>query len=322
MHPGFTEAGVNSRAGWTMLGLILFAQTISPMGYYGLSALAPFILDDWGINRQQFGMLVSAFSAGTFLLAFPAGILTDRIGVRAILLSGLSGVGLFITLAPWVGRFGWVLVIMLGAGFGYGLMNPAASKAVYFWFPPGRRAMALSIKQTSLPLCGALSGLLLPPVSHLLGWRQTWSATGTATLITAFLTAIIYRGPPLDNSYRVSGRALTSASVGLLKNRVMLRLILCGFFLTGIQISWHNYIALFLKDHLGFIFIGPVFGAIVDGTGGYAYGWLLTCLLAALAAITLISIRSQPVMGSGARGSRVGESPPSNPVSSNTVQKA
>ena len=52
-----TDPGEASKTSWMMLGLILLVQVVSPTGYYGLSALAPFILDDWGINRQQFGLI-------------------------------------------------------------------------------------------------------------------------------------------------------------------------------------------------------------------------------------------------------------------------
>ena len=387
-----------------MVGLILLVQTISPMGYYGLSALAPFILEDWGINRQQFGMMVSAFSTGTFLLAFPAGIFTDRIGVRTILIAGQVCVGLFITLAPWLPRYVWVLAIMFLAGTGYGLLNPPASKAVYGWSSPKQRALALSSKQSSLPLCGALSGLLLPPLSVLLGWRETWMATGLATLAGALVTGLVYKDPPASDPTATSSAGLSSSVMSLLRHSVILRLSFAGFLLTGIQISWHHYIVIYLKDHLGmtavlagaylalmqasailgrpalgvlsdtlfggkrrsvlvlvaianfllglwlvllpattafwvialifglfgltgiswhgvhltwmteiagrttagtaaglwicsahlgFIFLGPVFGTIVDYTGIYTHGWLFTCLLAALAALTLLSITSR-----------------------------
>jgi predicted MFS family arabinose efflux permease len=404
MYSDSPEERTSYRKNWIMVGWILFVQTICPMGYYGLSALAPFILEDWGINRQQFGMMVSAFSTGTFLLAFPAGILTDRIGVRTILITGQACVGTFITLAPWLPRYFQVLVVMFLAGTGYGLFNPPASKAVYGWAPPKQRALALSSKQSSLPLCGALSGLLLPPLSLLLGWRETWMTTGLITLAGAVFAVLVYRDPPASDSSITTSPAFFSSAFRLLRNGVMLRLIFCGFLLTGIQISWHNYIVIYLKEHLstttilagtylalkessaifgrpilglfsdtvfngsrrgvlvlvgianfllglwlavlptstplwtvafifvlfgftgiswhgvhltwmtemagrtsagtasglwicgahlGFIFLGPIFGAIVDATGTYTQGWLFTCLLAGLATLTLLSVRSK-----------------------------
>ncbi len=391
-----------SHRSWAMLGLILLVQIVSPTGYYGLSALAPFILDDWSINRQQFGMLLSAFSTGTFLLAFPAGIFTDRIGVISILLGGQAVIGVFVGISPWLPSYLLVLVAMFVAGAGYGLVNPAGSKAIYSWFPQNRRAMALSIKQSSLPLCGVLSGLLLPPLSLGIGWRRGWMAAGLATLTTAVLTKIYYKDPPANNLHSSTDTTQWASAITLLRHGAILRLGLSSFFLTGIQICWHGYITVYMKDHLGMtavtagaylalmqacaifgrpaqgaisdmvfkgsrrnvlvmigivslilgvwiallppktpmgqvalilslfgltglswhgvhltwmteiagseaagaasglwigschlaiIFIGPIFGAIVDHTGVYIYGWLFTCLLAGFATILLLCVR-------------------------------
>lgn len=240
-----------TRFSWIILGLVLLVQILSPMGYYGLSALAPFITDDWGISRQQLGLLMSAFSTGTVLLAFPAGMVTDRIGVRTILLAGQAAVGIFITLAPWLVEYLWALGAMFLAGLGYGLVNPAGSKAVYSWFPPRRRAAALGLKQISLPLCGVVSGLILPPVAVALGWRVAWMSIGLAGLSAALLTGLIYRDPPLSSAPAPSDPALPASGLGLLRQGNILRLIFSGFLFTGIQISWHSYLALYLRERLG-----------------------------------------------------------------------
>jgi predicted MFS family arabinose efflux permease len=238
------------RRSWMMLGLILLVQIVSPTGFYGLSALAPFILDEWGISRRQYGMIVSAFSTGTFLFAFPAGIFTDRVGVVKILLLGQTLIGIFICLAPWSPGYVPVLAVMFIAGTGYGLLNPAGSKAVYSWFPQHRRGVALSIKQSSLPLCGMLSGLLLPPLSLIFSWRQAWMFAGLATLTTALLTLLAYRDPPFNQVPEVAEGSASPPKASLLRRRAILQLSLAGFMLTCIHISWHSYIAVFLKDHL------------------------------------------------------------------------
>lgn len=242
---------VTPRASWIMLGLILLVQILSPMGYYGLSALAPFILEDWGINRQQLGLLLSAFSTGTFLLAYPAGMLTDRIGVRTILLTGQIFVGTFIALAPWLTDYLLVLAALFIAGLGYGLVNPAGSKAVYSWFPPQRRAAALGVKQISLPLCGVVSGLALPPLAQSLGWQKAWMSIGLAVLAAAVITFFMYGDPPVSDAPTTYDQARPSSALRLLRSKNILRLVLSCFLFTGIQISWYIYLAIYLKEHLG-----------------------------------------------------------------------
>lgn len=239
------------RMGWIILGLILLVQILSPMGYYGLSALAPFIIEDWGINRQQLGLLLSAFSTGTFLLAYPAGIFTDRIGVRTILLTGQICIGTFIVLAAWLTGYLLVLAALFIAGMGYGLVNPAGSKAVYSWFPPHRRAVALGVKQISLPLCGVVSGLALPPLAQSLGWQKAWMIIGLAVLGGVVITFFLYSDPPVSDSRATVDQARPSSALRLLRNGNILRLVFSCFLFTGIQISWYIYLAIYLKEHLG-----------------------------------------------------------------------
>ena len=276
------------RAAWIILGLILLVQILSSMGYFGISALAPFILEDWKISRQQLGFLLSAFSTGTFLLAFPAGMVTDRIGVRKILLAGQVWIAAFIALAPWATKYSLVLVALLLAGMGYGLVNPAGSKAVYSWFPPKRRAAALSIKQTSLPLCGALSGLALPTLAQSLGWQETWMSIGIAVLVGVLLTLLIYSDPPASDARATSDKARPSSALELLRNGDILRLTFCGFLFAGIQLSWHSYLAIYLKEHLGM-------------TAVMAGAFLALMQIFAIAGRPLLGVISDTLFGGGRR---------------------
>jgi predicted MFS family arabinose efflux permease len=289
MYSDFSLKLMTPRASWIILGLILLVQILSPMGYYGLSALAPFILEDWGISRLQLGLLLSAFSTGTFLLAYPAGIFTDRIGVRKILIAGQIGVGTFIVLAPWLNEYLLVLSALLLAGLAYGLVNPAGSKAVYTWFPSNRRAAALSLKQISLPLCGVVSGLALPPMAQSLGWRETWMSIGLAVLAGVVITFFVYSDPPVSDAPATHDQGHSSSPLGLLLSGKILRLAFSCFLLTGIQLCWHSYLAIFLKEHLQIkVVVAGTYIALMQGS--------------AIAGRPLLGVLSDSLFGGERRG--------------------
>ena len=83
-------------------------------------------------------------------------------------------------------------------------------------------------------------------------------------------------------------------------------LILGLFGLTGV--SWHGVHLTWMTEiagpaaagaasglwigscHLAIIFIGPVFGAIVDRTGVYTFAWMFTSLLSVFSIVLLLSV--------------------------------
>ena len=68
-------------------------------------------------------------------------------------------------------------------GLGYGLVNPATAKGVLEWFEPTRRATAMGIKQTGVPIGGLLASACAAAVV-VISWRMVllMISEGTITL--------------------------------------------------------------------------------------------------------------------------------------------
>jgi MFS family permease len=73
-------------------------------------------------------------------------------------------------------------------GSGYGMVNPVASHILVSAAPPRMMSLIFSIKQTGVPLGGALAGALVPTLILSLGWRG--SAAVIALLCAAAVLAI------------------------------------------------------------------------------------------------------------------------------------
>ena len=56
-------------------------------------------------------------------------------------------------------------------GIAYGPMNPASTAMLARHTPVAARARIFSLKQTAVPIGGALAGSLTPALAQLLGWR-------------------------------------------------------------------------------------------------------------------------------------------------------
>ncbi len=72
-------------------------------------------------------------------------------------------------------------------GIAYGPMNPASTAMLARHTPVAARARIFSLKQTAVPIGGALAGSLTPALAQLLGWRGAVTLVACACLGLALL---------------------------------------------------------------------------------------------------------------------------------------
>src|SRR5882672_12341002 len=180
---------------WAVLVLITLAHALGALAVLSVAPLSPFLLDALHLSRSQVGLLLPAAYLGGVLMSLPAGWLTDHLGVRFTLATGLSVIGVMIGLAGLTESLGPFLVCLVLGGFGFSVLNPATGKAIVEWFPPRRRGVAMGIKQTGLTLGGVAAALVLPAVALALDWRRALLTAAAVSLACAVVVAIAYRPP-------------------------------------------------------------------------------------------------------------------------------
>src|SRR5438132_7338824 len=119
---------------WAVLVLITLAHALGALAVLSVAPLSPFLLDALHLSRAQVGLLLPAAYLGGVLMSLPAGWLTDRVGVRASLASGLALIGVMVALASRADDLWNVLGCLVVGGFGFSVLNPATGKAVLDWF--------------------------------------------------------------------------------------------------------------------------------------------------------------------------------------------
>ncbi|HEX7127989.1 MAG TPA: MFS transporter [Thermodesulfobacteriota bacterium] len=233
---------------YAVLGLVLAIQASATIGTIGLPALAPLIRADLGLSRTEAGSLVSPFYVGSLVIGVPAGYLADRLGVRWTLVAGQAVIALFLFALAAVGS-GWLVPLAIGAaGFGFALVNPTTTKAVIAWFPLASRATAVGVKQTGLPLGGAIGAAVLPGLALAVGWRDAIRATALLVALCAVATALVYR-ERTDEGGAAAPRPGSAWAV--LRNGDLWRLSLVTVLFATVQVSWTGYFVLFLTETAG-----------------------------------------------------------------------
>ena len=234
---------------WGILALIMAAQTMANVGPLGIPSIAPLIREDLGLSLAEAGSFLSAYYIGAAIMSLPAGWMADRWGVlvtmvigQAVISAGLLGVAGSLS-------FSLLTVIMIGAGAGYGMLNPTTAKAAMAWFPRRQRATAVGFKQVGLPLGGAVGALIMPYLALWLGWRPSVMVPAILVAAVGVMTWALYRDPP-HSDYAARGTAGGPSLVKVLANRDLWLVALSTLVFAGMQTVWMSFLVLYLTDVL------------------------------------------------------------------------
>jgi sugar phosphate permease len=238
--------------------------------------LAPALRDEFGLTLSQVGLVLSAEWIGATVTLLPWGLVADRFGERWTLAGGLAvgsvclaAVALTEDLAPLIS-----LLVLAGA-FGASV-NAASGRAVMAWFGAHERGLALGIRQTAIPVGGALAAIALPAIEHAGGLEAAFVTLGLFSLVAATVGAVVIRDQP-------SGPELAEVAPWSLRDsRLWLLCTASGFYVLA-QIAVIGFVVLYMHDERG---------------------WSDSEAAAVLAAIQILAIAMR--IGAGAWSDRIG----------------
>lgn len=239
------DSGLPGR--YRILVLILAVQTMANVGPLGLPAIASLIREDLGLTLPQAGSFISLYYIGPVLMSVPAGFMTDRWGMGRTLVAGQALIGLGLLGVAASSSYALLGVVLVAAGFGYGMLNPTSTKVVIAWFPFRQRATMVGFKQVGLPFGGAVGAALLPALALALGWRPAVALAAALLATTAVASALVYRDAP--TAPVPSGGA--SALCEVLLSRDLWLVALSTLVFAGMQTVWMGYAVLYLRDVVG-----------------------------------------------------------------------
>jgi MFS family permease len=267
------------------LGVTTLMQMTSSFLVSAMVVLGPTITEVAGVTPEHIGDLSAIGAFGTMLFLAGGGPFLTRFGPVRLLQLGtlLASAALGLALTGW-----WpaLLAAALLIGVGYGPSPPAGSEILQRHSPSGRRSLIFSIKQSAVPLGGALVALVVPPLAVLLGWRFGLAA---AALIAAAMALLVQPlRAVLDGDRDRSGvaplTAFISPAILTMPFRAMAlapalpRLTFIGFALATAQGCLLGFYVTYLVADIGAeLTAAGVAFAVMQGTGvvgRIVIGWL------------------------------------------------
>ena len=248
---GFHEGRGNRRASssgryrWAILALGILAQTAFAAVIQGLPALGPVLKSTFDLSLSELGLVLAALTVGAAAALVPWGIATDRWGERLALLVGLGGCSLALFVSTLTEGVVVLAVILFAAGTLGGVTSVASGRAVMSWFDAEQRGTALGLRQTAVPLGGALGALALPAIVSSSGVEGGLLALGVACAVAAAACGVWIRGRERKDE---PGEPDASPT----RDRRIWLLGAGGCLLIFSQISVVTFVVIFLDEERGF----------------------------------------------------------------------
>ncbi len=164
-----------------------------------ISAAAPSMRAELGLNEIQMGYVFGVFALAYGIFEVPMGWLGDRFGQRALLTRIVAGWSLFTMLTGLARGFGSLLGIRFLFGAAEAGAFPTMARALGRWFPSPELG-----RTTGVMWMGArLGGSLAPPLAAYLivsiGWRESFVVFGLIGLLWCALFWRWFRDDPAEH---------------------------------------------------------------------------------------------------------------------------
>jgi MFS family permease len=254
------------------LPITLLVQAAASAAVLAPTVAAPKLIEALHGSAALVGLYMAVVYVGATLSSQWGAPLVKRWGPMRTSQVALAvcAVGVMLVGVPQLG------LAALGAfllGIGYGPITPASSEMLARTTPPERYAFVFSVKQTGVPLGGAVAGLIVPVVLDAFGTGWALAQVSVlcvlgvmlAEILRSELDALRDRTSPLPTLAGMAQPLRLVVSHGVLR-----RLAACTFIFSAVQVSLTSYLVSFLHSDLRWTLVAAGVALSIAQAGGVA----------------------------------------------------
>jgi len=238
---------------WFSTAITLAIQALASLVIFTPPVLAPVAGMEVGVAASTVGVATALIYISSTFAALMSGGVIGRFGPMRVsqlsLILCAGGIALMVSANAWLIGVGALII-----GLGYGPVTPSSSAILAERVPPNLRAFIFSLKQTGVPIGGAIAGAMIPALMLSLGWKTAALATSAMCIALAILIQ------PWRRAVDAGSRAPdTRAKLGLratmqlvLSHRRLREMALASLTYSGMQMCLGSFMVVFLHDRVGF----------------------------------------------------------------------
>ncbi len=197
-----------------ILGLLFAISVVTYIDRINISVTARQMMPALGLTEQEMGLVFSAFVVGYALFQIPGGWLSDRWGIRVVLMIALIWWSCFTAwtataatsfLAGPLGVIGALALIRFLLGVGEAAALPTFNRAVTDWLPPHERGLGIGTAIGGIGIGAALTPPLTAWIMVNYGWQSAfYLSAGLGLCLAVVWWCLAADGPSSHRWLRLS----------------------------------------------------------------------------------------------------------------------
>lgn len=257
-----SSSSFSPRHRWKVLTAGVAANAAFSVAFSGIPMTAVLMRTGYQLDNATLGLVLGLMGLGIAVSELPWGLLTDRWGDRPVLLMGLGSTAIaLVVMALWaapaaghIPGLGWLGAGLLLVGLLGGSVNGASGRAVMTWFDASERGLAMSIRQTAVPLGGGIGALVLPFVALHFGFAALYGLLALLCALSAAMSWAWVHEPPIAPRGSKAVETTAAPKSGPLRDVRVWRIVAGIGILCAPQFAVLSFGTVFLHDfgHAGF----------------------------------------------------------------------
>lgn len=259
---------------WVILLVATLSQTAATFVTYGMGPVASFYQMEWHLTSFQTGLIVSAVNIGPIFSMLLFGYLMDKKGEKQIIGWGSILLGLSALLLIPVNHYTTLLLVLIVVGIWYGSAQTGGSTAIVKWFPNKHRGLAIGIRQTGIPIGGALASTVLTYLYQHHHLSSVHLAQGLMAVGGGLLFLLLYKEPKQHDTATAPLIPFKKKMRAIRHNRALYPLFFVGMVMMSLQMIIIAHFMSYLHHeggytlteagrYLSLILLGGMLGRIV-----------------------------------------------------------
>ncbi len=241
---------INPNAGVILpVVLTLLVQALVSMSAVAVPVIMAVAAGELNVPASYVGIFMSLIYLGATVVAPVSGFLINRfgaIGVSQICLI-LCALGLG---AISLSALHMMIIGALIMGIGYGPVTPASSHLLVRTTPVSMMSVVFSIKQTGVPLGGAMAGVIVPYLIISFGWKMSTMMVGVLILVSGILLHPYRKQFDMEcsNLSRLSWQNVIESIKMVFLHNELRRIAITSFIFSIMQLSLVSFIVIYLIE--------------------------------------------------------------------------
>ena len=229
--------------------LTLSVQALVSMSAVAIPVFMPVAAGELNVPSSHVGIFMSLIYLSATVFAPVSGYFIDRFGpicVSQICLI-LCALGLGAISIPVIPM---MIIGALIMGIGYGPVTPASSHLLVRTTPFSMMSVVFSIKQTGVPIGGAMAGAIVPHLVIFCGWEMAALEVGALCLILSiFLHPYRKRfDTERSNLSRLSWKKVFESVKMTVVHQELRYIVIASFFFSTMQLCLVSFIVIYLME--------------------------------------------------------------------------